>query len=43
MGDILRLDPTNLKLKSEYVKKLFKSGNVNHAFTEYMRFESLVE
>jgi hypothetical protein len=43
MGQILRLDPGNLKLKAEFIKKLFKAAKVFEAFTEYMRFEALVE
>lgn len=43
MAEILRLDPCNTALKLEVTKKLFSSGDINKAFTEFMRFEALVE
>lgn len=43
MTEILRLDPTNMFLKLEVIKKHFESENVWLGYTEYMRFEALVD
>lgn len=43
MAEIMRLDPTNTTLKLDCIKKYFAQGDVFKAFTEYMRFEALVE
>eukprot|EP00347_Sterkiella_histriomuscorum_P023980 403332724 len=43
MTEILRLDPTNAKLKLEVIKKHFQNGLIWAGYTEYMRFEALVE
>lgn len=38
LGEIMKIDPSNIELKREYIKKVFDRGNIWEGFTEFMRY-----
>ena len=42
-NEILKLDPCNARLKLEVTQKLIGGGELMKGYTEYLRFEALVE